>query len=52
MIICSLHPIDGICETIPTFRSLSVLYDPLKISYAELSEKLCKAAAGVPAEQG
>ena len=42
----SLHPIDGICETIPTFRSLSVLYDPLKISYAELSEKLCKAAAG------
>lgn len=38
------HPIDGISETIPTFRSLSVIYDPRRISYEELCGKLRAAA--------
>lgn len=44
------HPVDGICETIPTFRSLSVIYDPRRISYEELCGRLRAAAEAM--EQG
>lgn len=34
--------VDGIVEMIPTYRSITVVYDPIKIGYAELIEKLKK----------
>ncbi len=32
--------IDGIVEMVPTYRSITINYDPLKISYSQLVEKL------------
>lgn len=34
------QPIEGINETIPTFRSLFISFDPLKISFPELKERI------------
>lgn len=36
------NPIDGVVETIPTFRSLLVIYNPCKITYKNLIKKLNK----------
>ena len=36
------HPIKGIVEIVPTFRSLMIYYDPYKISYSALTKKLSK----------
>jgi len=33
-------PVEGITETVPTYRSLLVHYDPLKLGFSELSERL------------
>jgi len=33
-------PIEGIVETVPTYRSLLVHYDPLTLGFAELSDRL------------
>lgn len=38
------QPVDGVTETVPTYRSLLVHYDPLLIDFAELSEKLLDLA--------
>jgi KipI family sensor histidine kinase inhibitor len=38
-------PIDGITETVPTYRSLLVHYDPLAVSYAALREHLLRLAS-------
>jgi KipI family sensor histidine kinase inhibitor len=38
------EPIDGILETIPTYRSLTVIYDPLKVRGAALGEDLMQRA--------
>ena len=37
-------PIEGIVETVPTYRSLFVLYDPVKILFADLSAHLVALA--------
>lgn len=44
------HPIRGVTETIPTFRSLMICYDPSVISYRALTHKLdrLELAAGGP----
>ena len=43
--------IAGVAETVPTYRSLLVHYDPVRIGYAALSEKLLALAQlPVPAE--
>ncbi|MBV5270127.1 MAG: allophanate hydrolase subunit 1, partial [Afipia sp.] len=43
--------IAGVMETVPTYRSLLVHYDPVRIDYAALSEKLLALAQlPVPAE--
>jgi KipI family sensor histidine kinase inhibitor len=43
--------IAGVMETVPTYRSLLVHYDPVRIGYAALSEKLLALAQlPVPAE--
>jgi KipI family sensor histidine kinase inhibitor len=43
--------IGGVLETVPTYRSLLVHYDPVRIGYAALSEKLLGLAQlPVPAE--
>jgi KipI family sensor histidine kinase inhibitor len=34
------EPVAGVTETVPTYRSLLVHYDPLQIGYAELGDKL------------
>ena len=39
------HPVAGISETVPTYRSLLVHYDPLRLDYADLSAALLQAAA-------
>lgn len=39
------HPVGGISETVPTYRSLLVHYDPLRLDYADLSAALLEAAA-------
>jgi len=39
------NPVPGVVEVLPTFRSLMVFYDPLKISY----KKLCKKLQACPA---
>lgn len=36
----SLNNCDYITEIVPTYRSILVIYDPLKITYAELTENL------------
>lgn len=33
-------PIDGVIETVPTYRSLLVHYDPVRIGFEELAERL------------
>jgi KipI family sensor histidine kinase inhibitor len=33
-------PVEGVIETVPTYRSLLVHYDPLKLGFSELSERL------------
>ncbi|MBU6458588.1 MAG: 5-oxoprolinase subunit PxpB [Bradyrhizobium sp.] len=42
------EPIDGVTETVPTYRSLLVHYNPLRIGFDALSEQL-SALAGEPA---
>src|SRR5258707_12905479 len=42
------EPIAGVTETVPTYRSLLVHYDPVQIGFEELGEKLT-ALAQVPA---
>jgi allophanate hydrolase subunit 1 len=37
-------PIDGITETVPTYRSLLVHYDPGRISFDALGEKILPIA--------
>src|SRR6516162_2439835 len=37
-------PIAGITETVPTYRSLLVHYDPCRIDFATLGERLLAAA--------
>jgi KipI family sensor histidine kinase inhibitor len=45
--------VTGVTETVPTYRSLLVHYDPLLVGYAALSEKLLALAQRpVPAETG
>lgn len=41
-------PIDGVTETVPTYRSLLVHYDPVRIGFEELAERL-SALARLPA---
>jgi 5-oxoprolinase (ATP-hydrolysing) subunit B len=38
------EPIDAVTETVPTYRSLLVHYDPVRISYEALCEKLAALA--------
>ena len=44
--------IAGLIETVPTYRSLLVHYDPLTTSFAELSEKMLALAKAVRVENG
>lgn len=37
-------PIDGVTETVPTYRSLLVHYDPVRIGFDELGERLAALA--------
>jgi KipI family sensor histidine kinase inhibitor len=37
--------IAGVCETVPTYRSLLVHYDPLQVDFDALSERLLQLAA-------
>jgi KipI family sensor histidine kinase inhibitor len=37
-------PIDGVTETVPTYRSLVVHYDPVRIGFDELGERLTALA--------
>jgi len=49
----SQEPVEGIVETVPTYRSLLVHYDPLKIRFDALGEKLIGLATlpSPPAQQ-
>lgn len=38
------EPVEGITETVPTYRSLLVHYDPCRIGFGELGEKLLALA--------
>jgi KipI family sensor histidine kinase inhibitor len=38
------EPVDGVTETVPTYRSLLVHYDPLKIDFEVLSKRLINLA--------
>ncbi len=40
-------PIPGVIETVPTFRSLMVHYDPLRLSHAELKRQLAPLLDGL-----
>jgi KipI family sensor histidine kinase inhibitor len=42
------HAVDGIVETVPTYRSLLVHYDPERIGFDELAEILTGLAASIP----
>ncbi len=44
--------IAGVIETVPTYRSLLVHYDPLVLGFAELSERLRALVTSAPAENG
>ena len=44
--------IAGLIETVPTYRSLLVHYDPLTTGFAELSEKMLALAKAVRVENG
>jgi KipI family sensor histidine kinase inhibitor len=39
------HPIEGVTESVPTYRSLLVHYDPVQIGFDALSEQLIALAA-------
>jgi KipI family sensor histidine kinase inhibitor len=41
----------GVVETVPTFRSLMVHYDPLRISNAELKQKIAPLLASLPVSE-
>jgi 5-oxoprolinase (ATP-hydrolysing) subunit B len=41
------EPVDGVTETVPTYRSLLVHYDPVVVDFEALGEKLT-ALAGLP----
>ncbi|MBR0934734.1 5-oxoprolinase subunit PxpB [Bradyrhizobium jicamae] len=43
--IITAEPIGGITETVPTYRSLLVHYDPVEISFDQLGEQLLARAA-------
>jgi KipI family sensor histidine kinase inhibitor len=46
------EPVSGVTETVPTYRSLLVHYDPVKIDFAKLGEKLAVLAQlPVPPEE-
>jgi 5-oxoprolinase (ATP-hydrolysing) subunit B len=42
--ILAREPVTGVTETVPTYRSLLVHYDPLQIDFAALGEKLVSLA--------
>jgi KipI family sensor histidine kinase inhibitor len=42
-------PIPGVIETVPTFRSLMVHYDPLRLGHAELKRRLAPLLDGLEA---
>jgi inhibitor of KinA len=44
-------PLDGIVETVPTFRSLMVYYDPLVLSTSALSAHIAELAQGMQAQE-
>lgn len=46
--------LEGVIETVPTFRSLMIHYDPLLISYASLCDKIAALEVGAlrPASEG
>jgi len=44
--------IDGIIETVPTYRSLLVHYDPLTLSFAELSARMLTLSTAAGIENG
>jgi 5-oxoprolinase (ATP-hydrolysing) subunit B len=44
--------IRGVIETVPTYRSLLVHYDPLQSSYAELGERMRTLAASEAGQMG
>src|SRR3982074_3030301 len=37
-------PVQGVTETVPTYRSLLVHYDPMQVDFATLGEKLAALA--------
>ena len=41
------RPIDGVTECVPTFRSLAVHYDPLRLDHADLATRLRAVVAGL-----
>ena len=45
------EPVAGVTETVPTYRSLLVHYDPVQIDFETLSEKLA-ALAQLPVPRG
>ena len=46
-----LHPVSGVLDVIPTYRSVTVVYDPLRTSAKKLTAKLQKLVPG-DAESG
>ncbi len=44
--------IAGVIETVPTYRSLLVHYDPLALGFADLSERLRALVTSAPTENG
>jgi len=44
--------LDGIIETVPTYRSLMIHYDPLRLSAASLITAIAKLNDGLPAHDG
>ncbi|MHC2462560.1 5-oxoprolinase subunit PxpB [Bradyrhizobium embrapense] len=51
--VIAAEPISGITETVPTYRSLLVHYDPVQIGFDALGEQLlARAAKAPPSETG
>lgn len=48
MLNARVQSLEGIVETVPTFRSLMIVYDPLKLSYGKLKQILKK----IPVDSG
>ena len=42
--VMSAEPVAGVTETVPTYRSLLVHYDPVQIGFDDLGEKLLALA--------